>query len=286
MAPRTPRRGFTLIEILVVIAIIAVLIGLLLPAVQKVREAANRAKCQNNLKQLRLALHLYHDARAKFPYGEYDAGQAQGTFYTEILPYVEQQHNNPNNPQPVKMFLCPSRRGLEVGPKDDYGTAFHPSTETTRFNADENRWTSIMGGAGMNDGRFGGWKRLYFGTNLTAITGADGSSTTLLLAHKGLRPNAYQGSNLITHGGPTDESWSSLSAPWDHHRSSFYFLDDQNGIYPGDFHAERSFTSPHRGNMPLLFADGSVRSITTGSFEGSIGMFLWCWHDGQQTTLP
>jgi prepilin-type N-terminal cleavage/methylation domain-containing protein/prepilin-type processing-associated H-X9-DG protein len=95
---RCCRSGFTLIELLVVIAIIGILIAMLLPAVQKAREAANRVKCANNLKQLALAAHQHHDAKGQFPNGLHTVdttggGYANGTCWeVELLPYIEQDN--------------------------------------------------------------------------------------------------------------------------------------------------------------------------------------------------
>src|SRR5712692_1103910 len=141
MKVRCRRSAFTLIELLVVIAIIAVLIGLLLPAVQKVRQAAARAQCENNLKQLGVAVHNYVISQRFFPSngapgvwtGAYGAGQPNWSWLARLLPYIEQDNlykacgiptaNLNANPAAVatavQTFLCPSDIAINGLPRNN-----------------------------------------------------------------------------------------------------------------------------------------------------------------------
>lgn len=207
---RSRRQGFTLVELLVVIAIIGILVGLLLPAVQAAREAARRMSCSNNLKQLGLAMHNYHDTYNSLPYGQRsDWGNISGRRYSGfvgMLPFMEQQplYNQIAGdgfmPVPwdggylpwkaeIPTFLCPSDRDLEPrGGWDTERTNYMFSRGDTTW--DHNDWAG-NGGRGLR-GMFTGASRQFDFADVT-----DGLSNTLAMSERTLGQN---GLNVLDGG--------------------------------------------------------------------------------------
>jgi prepilin-type N-terminal cleavage/methylation domain-containing protein/prepilin-type processing-associated H-X9-DG protein len=218
---RIKHRGFTLIELLVVIAIIAILIGLLLPAVQKVREAAARSKCVNNLKQIGLALHHYHDVNACFPPGytdgntnalstpDNDVGPGWG-WAAYLLPFLEQDslYRQINFKQPVgtgvnaqisqlplAVFQCPSDPWQQTVPVYDSGfsnpIAFVAHANYVGCNGWEECFTNAGGagdGAGL-DGLTGGLGQngnglFYRNSRNTMANVTDGLANTIIAGER------------------------------------------------------------------------------------------------------
>ncbi len=144
------RKGFTLIELLVVIAIIAILIGLLLPAVQKVRQAANRMSCTNNLKQIGLALQTYHDSYKTFPVGEYDDDNENWGWMCYILPYVEKENLFTALTDDTANFWIP--QGTKGGRHPPLGSSGgNPSDNIDHFGARHNVNQNAGGGVATTE---------------------------------------------------------------------------------------------------------------------------------------
>lgn len=275
------RDGFTLIELLVVIAIIAVLVGLLLPAVQKVREAASRASCLNNLHQIGLALHNYHDSQGGFPPGYHCATPQADYDYTApgwgwaalILPYLEQSNlygqinfnlpiEAPSNlaarTMPVKLYACSSDRSTGLFTIYDKSNMPLAQASTNSYAACHGTGVDLDEELDDFNGMFSRNSRVRFADVM------DGTSNTIAIGERGAFFTQTPwvgavsfGTTRITPGAPTFNKGAIEDAP----TQTLAHIDVETINDPrGD---PEDFFTPHTGVGNFLFVDGSVRSLST-----------------------
>jgi prepilin-type N-terminal cleavage/methylation domain-containing protein len=311
----TPRRrpaGFTLIELLVVIAIIAILIGLLVPAVQKVREAAARIQCQNNLKQIGLACHNYHDANKAFPPSCTTGTVAtapwfpfQHSWTASILPYIEQTNvfklynykanwNDPSNYPAIQVqiaiFYCPSS---DPGEHFDTTIAAQPACgDYSAINAIKTFVAiNCFGIPKLNpnmpdDPRIVG--ALDRDQKTPVLTIRDGTSNTILIAEDAGRPALYIAGGVASPNPPfpytpKQGGWADPGAPFSIDGSN------QDGSVPGPCPLNCSNNSElygfHTDGCSVVMADGSVRFLHS-NIDLCVLAALCTRAGGEVVTLP
>jgi prepilin-type N-terminal cleavage/methylation domain-containing protein/prepilin-type processing-associated H-X9-DG protein len=276
------RRGFTLIELLVVIAIIALLIGLLLPAVQKVRDAAARSTCQNNLKQVGLAAQGYHDANRSFPPGYSsgvgpngeDTGPGWG-WAAFLLPHVEQQplfaqidFTRPvEAPQHaaarttvLKVYLCPADlppAAIPVGPRSASGQL----TSTTCTVAP----ASYAGCFGVTEPGVDGEGVFFRNSQVKIADITDGTSSTLLAGERAYRFMETTWTGAVAGAAAAPPPGSPLPPEVD--ESSSLVLGHVGEMVSGAArpYEINNFGSNHPNGATYLFADGHVRFLTAAT---------------------
>jgi prepilin-type N-terminal cleavage/methylation domain-containing protein/prepilin-type processing-associated H-X9-DG protein len=274
------RRGFTLLELLVVIGIIAVLIGLLVPAVMKVREAANRIQCSNNLKQIALALHNYHDANGKFPPGAVmgpfpplvttTAGHGNMTF---LLPYLEQEglfrqyHWNldwsdwPNQPvvsHHLRVLQCPSAEADRV--QKDYQNINHGKVAACSDYAGFREVPPAMVDLGYVAPGTCRDSVLMINQTCGIAHITDGTSNTILYAEDAGRPQLWRKGRPVPGRLVSGGGWASLNLIWGTPP------DQAPPPWPCAINCtnQREIYSFHPGGANAVFADGSVHFLKAG----------------------
>jgi prepilin-type N-terminal cleavage/methylation domain-containing protein/prepilin-type processing-associated H-X9-DG protein len=275
--------GFTLVELLVVIGIIAVLIGLLIPAVQKVREAAARAQCVNNLKQIGLAFHSHHDLLGYFPSGGWEwwtapsytdgapdvgANQKAGWGF-QILPFVEAEAvwragavTAIATPNPV--FFCPTRRAPQtITYQDEYKPPLSGGGYITDL-------THALCDYAASNWEGTGVVRQYRPVRIADI--ADGTSNTLMVAEKRI--------NLADLGKWQPDDNEGYTVGWDEDTIRHTDRSPLPDFF-GNVTGNKRFGSSHPGNFNTVFADGSVHPLAYG-IDATMFSYLGNINDGKR----